>query len=155
MATLALLRYAVTQLRIADLGSARRVSPDAAHPAETYSPQSSGHNALAKCYHHAGGMIRWLLFQSSIYWSSENVSSTPGQFLHTSRASTQFASNSDFAKSREKVTVAGEDDINRRHRSVSSWLSSTECSLRIRIARGSLIFHLILCTRGITSSKAR
>lgn len=62
---------------------------------------------------------------------------------------------SDFARSRQKFSAAGQDDVDRRHRSVSSWLSSTECLLHIRIARGGLIFHLILCTRDIASSTNR
>lgn len=86
-------------------------------------------------------MIRWLLFQLSLYWDSENVSSIPGQFLHACRGSTQCASNGDFARSREKVSVTGQDDVDRRHRSASSWLNS-ECLLHIRIARGGLKLHL-------------
>ena len=82
------------------------------------------------------------------------MSSTPGQFLHTSWGSTQFAGNGDFARSREKVSVAGQD-ADRRHRSASSWLNSTECLLHIRIARGGFKLHSVLCTRGVASSTNR
>ena len=147
MTTLALLRYAAT---VAATHRGPRLSsqgqPGCAASGRDVLTSKWWTQCTRRVYYYAEIMIRWLLFQFSIH------------ILECKRCVlnklSQIASNSDFARSREKITVAGEDDVNRRHRSVNSWSSSTECLLRIRIARGGLIFHLILCTRGITSSSS-